>query len=168
MASCVALTALLAQADSPQGCTKVTPTVPVNCSLTAGLKDPNFAEICMPGGSGHAGGAEPPTDRCPDVNYTKGSFRCSCCGTSLFYAKNKYDAMTGWPAFHGEPVKNITTNSSNVCTPGGTEVVCSVCGAHLGDYFDDQDHFCIDGVCLMPPNSSEVCPPGPGDLKKLF
>ena len=115
------------------------------------------------GATGHQGGAESPTNRCPSVNYTSGVFRCSCCGAPLFYARNKYDAMTGWPAFHGLPAKDKKTNTSNVCTPGGTEVVCARCGSHLGDYFDDQDHFCIDGVCLMPPGSDSVCPPGPGD-----
>ena len=117
--------------------------------------------------------------------------------------------MTGWPAFHGLPPRDNATNTSNVCTPGGTEVVCASCGAHLGDYFDDEDvcvcdsmsglvrreegqggkgvhvsfssssspfafcctlsrlslcacqHFCIDGVCLMPPGSNRPCPPGP-------
>jgi peptide-methionine (R)-S-oxide reductase len=86
--------------------------------------------------------------------------RCGCCGKPLFFAKSKYDAQTGWPAFHSPAVTNVTTNTSNVCSPGGTEVVCSHCGAHLGDYFPEDDHFCIDGVCTIPPESNKVCPPG--------
>ena len=101
-----------------------------------------------------------PTDRCPRVNYTSGVFSCSCCGTPLFYATTKYDAQTGWPAFHSPAYTENATNVSTVCTPGGTEVVCSKCGAHLGDYFADDDHYCIDGVCLLPPGSKDACPVG--------
>jgi peptide methionine sulfoxide reductase MsrB len=70
-----------------------------------------------------------------------GVFRCACCGAPLFYAKAKFEPPgDGWPAFHsnGSWVANGTwakNGSSTVCTPGGTEVVCSNCGSHLGDFF---------------------------------
>lgn len=157
-------------ADPPDACGPSTPTTAVNCTAPSSkTSDESFATICQPGAMGHEGGAEPPTNRCPAVNYTDGVFSCSCCGAPLFYAVNKYDAQTGWPAFHGVPVRGggamKASNASNVCAPGGgmgTEVVCATCGAHLGDYFDDDDHFCIDGVCLVPPGSSAPCPAGPG------
>jgi peptide methionine sulfoxide reductase MsrB len=70
----------------------------------------------------------------------------------------------GWPAFHG----NSSNVNSTVCTPGGTEVVCSKCGSHLGDYFaagvqSSYSYYCIDGVCLLPPGAEagKVCEPAP-------
>lgn len=153
----------LAAAEAPPTCDKNVPGPGKGKCTIPKPKDDQFAPICQPGAMGHAGGAEVPTNRCPLVNYTEGVFTCSCCGQPLFYAKSKYDAQTGWPAFHSPPVFDKKANTSNVCNPAGqdTEVVCSTCGAHLGDYFTDDDHFCIDGVCLHPPGSKEACPPGP-------
>ena len=63
----------LALADPPQICGSRTPTTAVNCTAkSATTTDPDFASICMPGSTGHAGGAEPPSNRCPNVNYTNG------------------------------------------------------------------------------------------------
>jgi peptide-methionine (R)-S-oxide reductase len=132
--------------------------------------DPEFADICHPGATGHAGGAEQPQYRCPLVNYTDGVFRCACCGAPLFYAVAKFQPQgDGWPAFHGENA-TIAKNGTKlgVCSPGGTEVVCQKCGAHLGDYFaagaqSSYSYYCIDGVCLLPPDAKpgQVCEPGP-------
>merc|ERR1712118_114408 len=96
--------------------------------------DPEFSVICNPGFLGHAGGAETPANRCYGTNFT-GSFRCACCGAPLFHAASKYmPAGDGWPAFHGSG--SVKSNGKDhVCSPGGSEVVCSNCGAHLGDYF---------------------------------
>eukprot|EP01051_Picozoa_sp_SAG22_P018429 SAG22_NODE_3100_length_1940_cov_3.538294_3_plen_167_part_00 len=124
-----------------------------------------FADICHPGATGHAGGAEQPNYRCPLVNYTAGFFRCACCGAPLFYARAKFQPQgDGWPAFHG----NSSNVKGNVCTPGGTEVVCKACGSHLGDYFaagtqSAYSYYCIDGVCLLPPGAAagKVCEPAP-------
>ena len=51
-------------------------------------------------------------------------------------------------------------------TPSGSEVVCSKCGSHLGDYFpsgsvEPFEYYCIDGVCMLPPGAEEgaVCKP---------
>ena len=45
------------------------------CPLKA-PSDQEFGEICHPGATGHAGGAEQPVYRCPRSNYTEGVFRC--------------------------------------------------------------------------------------------
>ena len=148
----------------PPPCFKL-PTA-VACTIKAPT-DPEFASICNPGTVGHAGGAEVPQNRCSGL-YTKGSFRCACCGNPLFQAKAKFlPAGDGWPAFHGN-----STVGSNVCTPGGTEVVCSKCGSHLGDYFasgtvEPFEYYCIDGVCLLPPGAADgaVCTPNITDAE---
>ena len=133
---------------------------PPTCTLKA-PSDPEFSSICHPGAVGHAGGAEIPNNRCSGL-YSKGTFRCACCGAPLFFANAKFmPAGDGWPAFHGN-----STVDSNVCTPGGSEVVCAKCGSHLGDYFpsgsvEPFEYYCIDGVCLLPPGAEEgaVCKP---------
>ena len=176
----------------PPACPKSTPSPAGHkaCPLKA-PSDPEFESICHPGATGHAGGAEQPVYRCPLVNYTDGVFRCACCGAPLFYAKAKYQPQgDGWPAFHGNtsngalrrsfwgaPYGRLTHLSGQmccavngtVCTPGGTEVVCSKCGSHLGDYFaagvqSGESYYCIDGVCLLPPGAAagKVCEPAPG------
>ena len=155
----------------PPACPKSTPspTSKKKCPLKA-PSDPEFASICHPGAQGHAGGAEDPQYRCPRVNYTKGVFRCACCGVPLFFADAKFQPQgDGWPAFHGQNA-TIAKNGTKlqVCSPGGTEVVCQKCGAHLGDYFaagaqSDYSYYCIDGVCMLPPDAKagHVCEPGP-------
>ena len=130
------------------------------CPLVA-PPDEEFSSICNPGAVGHAGGAEQPVNRCGGL-YDDGAFRCACCGQPLFLAIGKFmPAGDGWPAFRG----NSTINN-NVCTPHGTEVVCSKCGSHLGDYFragtvTEFEYYCIDGVCMLPPGADEghVCQP---------
>ena len=163
------LAAAAVLADGPSACPSTTPkpNEPHTCPLAA-VSDPEFASICHPGAQGHTGGAEMPAYRCPRVNYTDGVFRCACCGQPLFYATTKFQpAGDGWPAFHGNasiPASNY--NGSAACSPGGTEVVCSKCGSHLGDYFpsgtiEPFEYYCIDGVCLLPPGAAEgeVCEP---------
>lgn len=103
------------------------------------------------------------------MNYTNGVFRCACCGAPLFYAASKFQPQgDGWPAFHAENATNTGKLNGTVCTPGGTEVVCSKCGTHLGDYFaagsqSTYGYYCIDGVCLLPPGAADgkVCAPAP-------
>ena len=181
LASSIILAHLLG--DGPPTCPHTTPGPdnPHPCPLKA-PSDPEFASICHPGATGHAGGAEEPAYRCPRVNYTDGVFRCACCGAPLFYATSKFQpAGDGWPAFHGNgswlDLNGTYTQkgTSTVCTPGGTEVVCSRCGTHLGDYFPagvmgSYSYYCIDGVCLLPPSSmpGQVCEPaaiGPAPSK---
>ncbi len=150
----------------PPACPKSTPPPAGHnkCPLKA-PSDPEFESICHPGDTGHAGGAEMPAYRCPKVNYTDGVFRCACCGAPLFYATAKFQPQgDGWPAFHG----NGSNVNGTVCSPGGTEVVCSKCGSHLGDYFaagvqSSYSYYCIDGVCLLPPGApaGKVCEPAP-------
>lgn len=139
------------------------------CSLKA-PSDPDFARICIPGAVGHAGGAERPDYRCPRSDYTEGVFRCACCGEPLFYAASKFQPPgDGWPAFHAENATDFGELKGAVCTPpysSQSEVVCSKCGSHLGDYFapgtvKSFGYYCIDGVCMLPPDAEpgDVCQP---------
>lgn len=167
--------AISAQAFAPPACPSTTPlaTDTKACPLAAPA-DPEFASICKPGAMGHAGGAESPMNRCAKNDYKSGEFRCACCGASLFLAATKYPgpAGDGWPAFYNNAsVKS--DGADHVCRPpvGQSEVVCSSCGAHLGDFFpkgvnnNAEDYYCIDGVCLLPPGAPDgkVCQPAADD-----
>merc|ERR1712110_139461 len=130
---------------------------------------------CMPGNTG------------PYYQDSQGVFRCACCGAPLWMPHQQFDqepaAQWPWPSFHSPPLTG-SDGLPNVChrgtpAPGTTdrnatidlglgakgEVGCARCGAHLGDFFDtaDQgfDHYCINGVCMIPPGgqAGEVCQP---------
>ena len=87
-------------------------------------------------------------------------------------------AGDGWPAFHGNGSVKEDNGRDHVCTPlaGSSEVVCSKCGAHLGDFFKSgggqpfESYYCVDGVCMLPPGApaGHVCQPAAdGTVGKL-
>ncbi len=83
-----------------------------------------------------------------------GIYTCVCCGNPLFSANTKYDSGTGWPSFWA-PVSpdSVRTEDDVSLFMRRTEVLCSVCDAHLGHVFDDGpdptgQRFCMNSASL--------------------
>jgi peptide-methionine (R)-S-oxide reductase len=88
-------------------------------------------------------------------NEEEGTYVCPVCGNELFSSGTKFESGTGWPSFYEiartGAVKLVEDNSHGTHR---TEVLCSVCGSHLGHVFNDATdqptgmRFCINSASL--------------------
>ena len=83
-----------------------------------------------------------------------GIYRCVCCSTPLFASDTKFDAGCGWPSYFApinpDNVREETDNSHGMIR---TEIICNICGAHLGHVFPDGPpptglRYCINSLSL--------------------
>ena len=83
-------------------------------------------------------------------NKEKGIYYCAGCGTELFSSDFKFDSGSGWPSFTS--AKNVKLKNDNSLGMKRIEVVCKICGGHLGHVFNDgpngKKRYCINSLSL--------------------
>lgn len=83
-----------------------------------------------------------------------GTFYCAGCHNPLFASDTKFNSGTGWPSFYQPIARNAVRETSDKSYGMvRTEVVCSVCGGHLGHVFNDGPkptglRYCMNGVAM--------------------
>jgi peptide-methionine (R)-S-oxide reductase len=88
-------------------------------------------------------------------NKENGDYACAVCGNVVFKSDTKFDSGDGWPSFYDvantDAVQLVQDSSHGMQR---VEVLCAVCGSHLGHVFNDAPeqptglNFCINSAAL--------------------
>ena len=90
-------------------------------------------------------------------NKATGDYVCPVCKNVIFKSDAKYEStepgLEGWPSFSEAVKGSVDLVSDDSFGMERTEVVCKVCGSHLGHVFNTNDspsgkHYCINSCAL--------------------
>lgn len=85
-----------------------------------------------------------------------GTYVCAGCDAVLFSSRERFDSHCGWPSFY-DPANatNVVIREDFTLGMARVEVLCAVCGGHLGHVFKGEGfptptdkRYCINGVSL--------------------
>ncbi|UOB18248.1 peptide-methionine (R)-S-oxide reductase MsrB [Abyssalbus ytuae] len=88
-----------------------------------------------------------------NLHFENGIYKCKGCGTQLFESNHKFESGCGWPSFDNAiegTVEYIKDTSHGMIR---TEIVCAVCGGHLGHVFNDGStqtglRYCVNSASI--------------------
>ena len=90
-----------------------------------------------------------------DAFFEPGNYRCAGCQAVLFDDDAKFDAHCGWPSFYDAKPGSVELRADSSLGMERTEVVCAVCGGHLGHVFEGEgfstptnQRYCINSLSL--------------------
>jgi len=99
-------------------------------------------------------GTEKPFSGKYTTHKKNGVYVCTGCGNPLFSSETKFDSGSGWPSFY-DIIKegNVKFKTDVSHSMNRIEVVCGICGGHLGHVFDDGPkptgkRYCINSISL--------------------
>jgi peptide-methionine (R)-S-oxide reductase len=84
-----------------------------------------------------------------------GTYCCVCCGNRLFRSAEKFKAPSKWPAFWAPCApESVRTRKELYRFVVRTEVLCSICEAHLGYQVEDGGsptgrRYLINSIALL-------------------
>jgi len=82
-----------------------------------------------------------------------GVFSCGGCGQRLFTTAQKFDSGCGWPSFDACEPGTIIERPDHSLLRTRTEILCSMCGGHLGHVFNDGPtstglRYCVNSLAI--------------------